>query len=312
MSQSDVHKNMKFLILLLPILAVVVVSGCTGGGGVGTGNGIVVEEFEPTLSEVWSNQETGLILKIENRGEAKAEDIHAQLFGINPDEWDADEEMDLDDVLGVDSVNNVPGGTRQVQWTGMRAPELTAGQTFTYIPKVRVSYDYATSAIKPITIVDMDEMIRLIQEGESIPTSATTYTAGPLSVSITTGQYAIGDFQSDYTFNLHIRVTDVWWGSNGRVVYDDYGGYGDSDDLYPFEMMITLPEELDFESYTSGCSSSWEDVSLSTDGTTEITCELEVSEAPEIMTQGLIRVDLRYRFAIDAYTTIEVTGTEPL
>jgi len=312
MTQSNMYRNMKFLILLLPILAVVAVSGCTSGGGIGTGNGIVIEVFEPTLSSVYSDQEVGLILKIENRGEARAEDIYAEIFGININDWNADEQKNLDDLLGVDSLNNVLGGTRQVQWTDMRAPQLTEGQIFTYRPKVRVSYDYATSAIKPITIVDKDEIIRLIQEGESIPSGITTYTSGPLSVAITTGQYVIGDFQSDYTFNLHIRITDLWWGSNGRVVYDDYGGYGDSDDLYPFEIMIDLPDDLDFRSYTPGCSSGWDDMSLATDGTAEITCELEVSDAPDIMVDDLIRVDLRYRFAVDASTTIKVTGTEQL
>jgi len=311
MRYTGTHKDLKLLMLILPVLAIVLVSGCTGGGTGGTGNGIFIEEFTPTLSELYSNQEVGLILKVENQGEAKAEDIRATIFGISTDDWDAYEEKNLEDLLGYDSVMGVPGGTRQVQWTNLRAPELPAGLSHTYTPKVRVAYDYATSAQKPITIVDKDEMVRLIQEGEHIPSGVTTYTSGPLSVDIRTGDYAISDFDADYKFNLYIRVTDLWWGSNGRVESED-SSFGDSDDLYPFEMMITLPDELDFGSYSEGCSTSWEDVSLTPDGTLEVTCELEVDDAPEIMTEGLIQVDLQYRFSVDTSTTIKVTGTQQL
>ena len=305
-------KNMKALmILVLPIIAVVAISGCLGGTVVGTGNGIVIEEFKPTLTTVYSDQEVGLLLKIENQGEAEAQDIRALIFGINSDEWNADEEKNLYDLLGVDPVTSVAGGTKIVQWTQMRAPYLAPSLEHIYTPKVRVSYDYATSAIKPITIVDKDEMVRLIQEGEIIPTGVTTYTAGPLSVDVTTGTYAIGDTYTDYTFNLQVYVTNLWWGSNGRVESEN-SPYGDSDDLYPLEMMITLPDELSFESSWDqpGCSYSYDDISMWDGHTAEITCALRVDDAPEVMTEGLIQVDLRYRFSVDAFTTIEVTGTE--
>jgi len=308
MPQSAAQKNMKLLALILPVFTVVIVSGCIGGSVVSTGNGIVIEDFKPTLSEIYSEQEINLLLRIENQGEARAEDIEAKIFGISTDEWDVfDEEKDLDDLLGVDPVNNVPGGTRQAQWTQLEAPELMTGQSHTYTPKVRVSYDYSTSAQKPITIVDKTEMTRLIQEGQSIPTGVTEYTAGPIAVDIKTGDFALSDTDSDYSFNLYIRLTNLWWGSNGRVESED-SSFGDSSDQYPLEMMITLPDELDFASWADECSSSWEDITMWDGQTTEITCELEVDDAPDIMTEGLIRVDLRYRFSVDASTTIKVTG----
>jgi len=303
-------KNMKVLILVLPIIAVVAISGCLGGTVGGTGNGIVIEEFKPTLTTAHSDQEVGLLLKIENQGEADAQDIRALIFGINANEWYADEEKYLGDLIGVDPVTSIAGATTIVQWTDMRAPTLASGLQHTYTPKVRISYDYATSAIKSITIVDKDEMVRLIQEGETIPTGVTTYTAGPLSVDVTTGTYAIGDLNTDYTFNLQIYITNLWWGSNGRVESED-SSYGSSGDYYPLEMQITLPDELSFESSWDqrGCSYSYEDISMWDGRTAEITCALRVDDAPLVMTEGLIQVDLRYRFSVDASTTIEVTGT---
>jgi len=311
MHRSDISSNLKILALVLPVLAVVLVSGCTGtGGGVSTGNGIVIEEFKPSLSEINSGQPITLLLKIENRGEGDAEDVEATIFGINTDEWDVyDEEKDLGDMLGVDSYTSTPGATKQAQWNA-EAPQLPQQLYHTYAPMVRVSYDYSTTSHKPITIVDRDELVSLLQSGESLPHGSTTYTAGPLSVAVTATDYTVSPDESGIDpFNLNIIITNLWWGSNGRVVHDSFG---DSDDAYPLEMKITLPDELDFTSAGSeqpGCSESWDDISLWDGHTGEITCELEIDDEPEIRTEGLIRVDLRYRFAVDSSTTVKVTGT---
>ncbi len=308
MPKTEVLKNMKLAILILPIIAIVAVSGCTTGTTIVTGNGIIIEEFKPTLTDVYSQDPVGLMLKIENRGEAKAEDIEALIFNINIDDWDvSDEEKDLNDLLGVDPFTSTPGGTKTVYWSDMEAPELAASLEHTYTPKVRVSYDYSTSAEKPITIVDRDELISIIQQGDSLPTGTTTCTAGPLSVDIMTGDYvASPDTSGDDPFNLHIYITNLLYGSQGKVVEGDFG---DSEDQYPLEMKITLPDELDFTSDSPDeCSESWTAISMWDAHDTEITCQLQVEEGPEIMTEGLIKVDIRYRFAIDASTTIKVTG----
>jgi hypothetical protein len=302
---------MKVLALVLPLLAVVVVSGCTTGGtSVSTGNGIVIEEFKPSLTTTNSGNPINLLLKLENQGEADAIDVEALIFNINTNECDvSDEDKNLGDMLGVDAFTSTAGATRQTQWSGLEAPMLPSQLTHTYTPMVRVSYDYTTSAYKPITIVDRDELIALIQGGENLPRGTTTYTAGPLSVDLTVTDYTVSPDESGIDpFNLNIKITNLWWGSNGKVIFD---GFGDSDDAYPLEMRITLPDELRITSDwdESGCSESWDEITLWDGHTGEITCELEISDEPEIRTEGLIQVDLQYRFAIDDSTTIVVTGT---
>ena len=81
-------------------------------------------------------------------------------------------------------------------------------------PIVRVSYDYKTIAQKPITIVDINELRRLIQQGETLQSKSTTYTAGPLSIEIKTGDF-VKTQSTDPTLPVYIAVTNDLWESGG-------------------------------------------------------------------------------------------------
>ena len=79
--------NMKFL-LILPVVAVVIASGCFGPSTTtGTGPGVSILEFKPDFTQLYSNEKVKLQLKVQNIGETKAESVRAEITGIDIDEW---------------------------------------------------------------------------------------------------------------------------------------------------------------------------------------------------------------------------------
>jgi len=81
--------------------------------------------------------------------------------------------VQLGDLIAHDPVSNTAGETKQVQFQNLRAPLLSRGTSFEYEPIVRVTYDYSTAAHKPITIVDRNELIRIQQQGQTLPSQQT-------------------------------------------------------------------------------------------------------------------------------------------
>ena len=152
----SLSRGRAFPVLLLG--AVLVASGCTtfGGTSIGGGPGVVITDFIPDLSQVFSGEDVRLQLRIQNQGEARATNVIAELTGIDLAEWGSfgggfGAVKQLGDLVPFDPVTNTPGETTSVTFSNLVAPTLSQGIQFTYTPIVRVSYDYATVAVKPIT-----------------------------------------------------------------------------------------------------------------------------------------------------------------
>ncbi len=308
--------DLGLIILLVPLAVVVMVSGCTGGDtGVSFGNGIVITGWEPDFSSVDSEEPVGLQLKIQNTGRADAENVVAQIININMDEWGTGfgwfgDEKDFGTLVAPDEQSGTPGQTETTIWN-LEAPELPEGMKFTYEPMIRVTYDYKTKAVKPITLVTTEELRRLVQSGMTLSGETTTYTEGPLSVEIRTGNF-VKTGEIDQEFPIYILITDI---GGGYVVpssgFWGTGWWGSDDEWAPVEMTITLPDSISLESEGSEyCSTSGETIELWKGKTAEITCMVSVDDPPDVREEGLIQVELEYTYYIDESTFVEVTGTE--
>jgi hypothetical protein len=172
-----------------------------------------------------------------------------------------------------------------------------------------VFYDYQTQAVKPITLVDVDELRRIIQQGKTLPGEATRSSAGPLSVEIRTGDFVKTQSYDD-PFPLNVFITNDLWESGGSV-YEGSGYYGSyyEDIQYPVKVKISLPDGMRLESGES-CSSSGEWVNLWKGKSAEITCEVRIDNPPDFRVEKLIQVELEYTYFLDASTTLRVIGTE--
>lgn len=306
--------NKRIYSFLLPLLLITVIgiSGCTtipGGGA--TGNGVAILEFLADFPELRSNEEVNLKLEIQNMGDAKAINVRAELTGISPEDWGSFiNVIQVGDLLAADAQAGTVGATRQIQWNRLFAPYLVKGTEFTYTPTVRVSYDYTTTAQKPITIVDQEELRRIIAAGESLTSGTTTQSAGPLNIQITTGNYVKSSgagFGTTYDiFPINIKISNPQF-SSGNTVVKPLSGFGP--ETYPIILRIDPPSGTNFvySGYGSDCS-QFVVIDLFQGRDTEITCELEVTNPPSIKQEGLITINLEYRYAIDASTSIKVFG----
>lgn len=308
---------MRSLTFLLTFSLVVLVSGCTAPGGDGTsfGSGVAITGFEsdyPGLT-LESGDEVSLLLKVQNKGEVDATNVDAQLFGIDLGEWGTGfswtgETQDLGTLLAADAQTNTVGQTKTAQWN-LETPELPKGTDVTYNPRVRVLYDYQTKAAKSITLVDVDELRKLIQQGRTIQGEPTQTSAGPFRVEIRTGNF-IKTQSYDDPFPLNIFITNNLWESGGSVVEGSDFGYGYDQYKYPVKVKLTLPDGMSLSGSGSGCSTSGEWVDLWKGKSSELTCEISITNPPEISVKKLIQVELDYRFSADASTSIRVAGTE--
>jgi hypothetical protein len=302
-------------LLLIPVLAVVLISGCVTGSSPGLGAGLAITDWKPDMTQVYSGDDVRLQLRLQNQGENRAENVRAELAGIDVSEWGTfsgflQSQEVAATMLPVDTTSNTPGEVRTVEWR-LQAPGLAKGTDFSYTPIVKVSYDYKTSAQKPITLVDVDELRRIQQQGKSLSSKPTTTSAGPLTVDIQTGNYVktSDDFGTQYDiFPVYIKVTNTEWANGGTAVQQ---GFGFSEGDYPVQLSITPPSGTSFvySGYGSDCS-SMVDVNLWQGKDAEITCEFEVTNPPTFQQEKLIKVDLDYRFQTESSTSINVVGTE--
>ena len=171
---------------------------------------------------------------MQNQGEVTARDIEAELTNIDMGEWGTfglfGFSENINDLLPYDERTNTPGAIKTMEWR-LEAPELAKGTTHTFSPMIKVSYDYKTVAQKPITLVDEDELRRIIQQGKSLPFKTTTYTAGPLMVEVKTGDFVrtssgLSSGESYEVFPVYVKVTNTDWESGGSVIKDGFGGFG--------------------------------------------------------------------------------------
>lgn len=302
---------------LIPVFAVMLISGCVAGPSTaGLGAGLAITDWTPDLQEVYSGDDIRLQFRVQNQGEVKAENVRAELAGIDISEWGTfgtfEETKEVaGTMLPYDKTANTPGEVRTMDWK-LRAPSLAKGTEFTYTPIVKVSYDYTTAAQKPITLVDVDELRRIKQQGRSLSGKSTTYSAGPLAVEIKTGNYVktSDDFGIQHDiFPVYIKVTNTQWEQGGTAVKDGMFGFGDGD--YPVQMTITPPAGTSFvySGFGSDCS-SLVDLNLWQGKDAEVTCEFEVTNPPSSQQEKLMKVELDYRYQTEKSTSVKVVGTE--
>jgi hypothetical protein len=207
----------------LPVLLVSVVifaSGCTTPS-TGAGSGITILDFTSDMPSYQSGDNVQLQLRFQNQGGVMARSVTAELAGISLSDWSGgigtgimyDQRPDL---LPYDSETNTQGGTDTVQWRLM-APNQQKGLNIDYEAIAKVTYDYKTSAQKMITVVNEDELRRIKQTGVgSLPMRTVVYSAGPLAVEVTTGEYAktaVQQFGYNNLFPVYIRISNVGGGN---------------------------------------------------------------------------------------------------
>ncbi|MFH1294898.1 MAG: hypothetical protein ABIH90_03085 [Candidatus Aenigmatarchaeota archaeon] len=286
----------------MPLVAVLFLSGCVGQGSVGVGKGLEINDLSVDFNSVDSGEKVTLYLKVSNTGSTEAKNVKAEIAGIDVREWKGKTTESLGDLLPVDPQSNTPGET-QTRTFDLNAPTLAKGLQVSYEPIVYVSYDYEATTVKALTLVDIDELRRMEQQGRGPSVKTKSSTGGPISVEIQAGEYVkTGTSSEAYNrFPLYITITNNDWGSGGTVI----PASGRNANDYPVQLTIDLPSQLS----ASDCKLR-DTINLWKGQNAEITCDMRVTRPPQKREDVLITVKMDYRYQIEASTSITVTGTK--
>ncbi|MBL7160278.1 MAG: hypothetical protein ISS93_00295 [Candidatus Aenigmarchaeota archaeon] len=289
-------------IAVLPILAVLIVSGCVSTVG---GNGVIIENFEPDFADAFGGEKITFQAKIRNTGSVGAKDVHAHVIGLG--EWGAGTtggaksdkiEMDCNGKKGVTLLPPQPdfGTTGEVAVCSLliQAPTPPKGLPVTYQPGLRVYYKYSSSVIKSINVGSQQELRRIQNTGAALPTETVSQTSGPVAITVVS-KGPIRMFGSEVEFPVEITVSNVGGGVVCSSNCDDKGSNWNR---------IKISTEFSGKQIND-CSKEF---TLFRGQSNTIVCKLKISDAP---TSGVIQKSVsveasNYGYFIDSATSVEV------
>ena len=307
----------KLPLLVVLLLAVVAISGCTGGpvSGAGGGAGVVIEAFEPDFPQIFVGEKAELRLKVKNAGgvDSKAgiasilgvDDSTVKIYGSQGTIFDStisssSQYCVLNNLLAADPTKGTSGEIQTCRFTfePRTDAKIPVGITIQYTPIVRLTYGYSTSSIKSISFLASNEMRALQDSGRPLPAETVTSTSGPISILINT-KGPIRTFENSVTFPIEIAVSNV----GGGVVCD--GGCEKADTWNRVKL------EYNFKNKMDGGNACPEYVQLFRGQSNTVTCKIT---EPDIGTVGAIQklyqVTATYNYFVEKSTSITVTGRE--
>lgn len=300
MRTDFVFWNKILLILLVSLL--IPFSGCIQPSGQILGPGVVILDFSPDFKNVNSGDKVKLLLKVQNQGATKAKNVRVEIAGID---WSGRLTESLGNLMPVDLEENTPGEVQTRQFI-LTAPRLAKGVKYTYHPIAKVSYDYNQITTKAITVVNVDELRRLIQQGRGPEVKSVFTSGGPLSVEVRTGKYVKTGPGVYNKFPLYIKIINTLWEQGGTTI--SKGRIRDID--YPVNIKIETEGgglSADCGGFVRG-SGRQGTIELWKGKDAELTCTMTVTERPTYRVDKLIHIKLDYRYQIEAKTDITVTG----
>jgi len=174
-------------LLLIPII---LVAGCTGGGGSQgptlSASGVVFKDFSPVTLEVYAGNNVNLYLQVQNNGYFDAEDVSIELYNCGRIRNDVGgnpvcgEEYNLGDLTMPDLDRGVAGETAEKEFVlSTSNVEFKPGRS-THVFSARMEYTYRATASKDVVLTSFQnwrEKAGNIEVGalaaESTPTPVT-------------------------------------------------------------------------------------------------------------------------------------------
>lgn len=305
---------MKKALVLIAVAAVIFSSGCLEGvwpqgETMVTGNGVVVNMFEPDFPELEPEDEFDLYLEVENIGGTDAEKVYAHLFNIDADEWNvSSESVNIDGLEAPDEVAGIPGDIGEATWE-MQAPTVPEGVVFEYSPKVRLMYEYQTVASASIPLMEKSEYKRLKERNMlNVPAITTDVSKGPLAVTVSARTPIVIDDYGEDTVEFRINVNLLQAGG----VFDPDHSTSDmnltSDDMDKLKIKIDA-SGVDTSAIDCTAFGTSVEEDLRRGSSLIYTCELKAKEF-SASTSIPITVTLDYGYYEDLTTDLKVTAQD--
>jgi hypothetical protein len=178
--------------ILLSVLLVVLIAGCTGKEVKQSfTDGLAINSFTATDSEVRSGDVVLFDLEVENIGGTTARNIIADLYGVEGT-WKDTQDNYLTDTQSKSLLTmkpplpqrNVPGDFKLAQWQ-LKTREIGQGLNPIMQVTARVSYDYNTSGHMTVAALSYDEFRRLqINNQQPAFTASAINSEGPIHLEV--------------------------------------------------------------------------------------------------------------------------------
>ena len=292
-------------ILILPVIAVVIASGCTipGMGGVTGGKGIIIESFEPDFSQIYSTESVQFSLKLRNAGTVDGVVKDIQTTGVD---WAQGGfggmgggicESAKGKMLPAVPDKGITGETKSCTWTlSPKADEVPDGLSVTFYPVARVTYHYSTSTAKSITFGTSSELRSIQDRGGTLPADTVSTTSGPIAIDIVS-KGPIRVSEAGVEFPIEIKITNV----GGGIPCTDCSS---SENWNKINLEVKTG---DLQPTEGSCDER--EVSLWRGKDNTIGCKLKVTSSGLTgRVQKIITVTADYDYIIDATTSVTVTG----
>ncbi len=186
----DALRRRSFLIVVL--LALVLVTGCTGGrpAKVDANNGITITEFVASPTQALDGDFVLLEVEFENTGGTTARNVQVDLFGVEGQWRDSFGNLitsTLTQTFGTlrrpIPERNIPGDFRLAHFNIM-TKDMPEGIAPVLPIEARVTYDYNTSGHLQLFAMSEGEYRRKNSLGEPFPTAEIINSAGPIKLDL--------------------------------------------------------------------------------------------------------------------------------
>ncbi len=294
---------MKKPIILLSLVFVVFLAGCTGTRVTSGTQGVVITSFSPDVTTTETSAPVTFTLVIENKGEWKATNVIAQLFGLSPD-WNQQTvkfpklSTSLD---GTDVSAGIPG---QIETDDVSVtPTASKATDTTYDANVRVAYTYATVSESLLRVAKTDYVKSITPPGgqptQTFGIISSKYTGGPLTVNVKTRTTTIPPTTNTVTVTFEIQNVG---GGRAFNVGGDIIGNPASVELDKIKWTVSSTGTT---SVPTTCSSSGKLVGAKSK---VITCTITLGTFTNFV-EIPVKLQIEYGYFVDSSTSVTVLKT---
>ena len=212
----------KKVLLAIPLMAVVMVSGCIDFGGsdvqTTTGLGLEIVELSIDRTDVYSGSSARIFMEVENQGQSEVDKAHLYLIGnLGASGWVPDNPATatFDSISPADPLRDVPAERKRTSWK-LTAPALSPGQSRTDQFTSRVYYPAKSTAQGTVWIYSEAEAEAARISGEKLSSTSFTYSKAPVSLEISVAPdppvvEGIGE-----EFTMYVKIKNI----GGGTVFD--------------------------------------------------------------------------------------------
>ncbi len=305
---------MRKYLIIIPLIFLIVLSGCVNKGGEETqiGQGVVISEFMPSTDVALGGGKTVILrMEVENKGSYPAKNVMACIFGpldksdsaVHQGMWQlkGDQCEKLSKELPPFDEDTGQGGMGRFRWE-IVSPYISYPEMRTDTFKGRVYYEYQSTATVTIPVYSESEYMAARQKGEKLKEGVKIIkSVGPVDLDIYVPEPVIAE---DRYFSIKITVRNT----GGGIVFDPEKAFSGSkpnieDKIGIIRLSYTVPSDLDIK-----CDNQ---VEMFTGTERSITCDVNIKNPEDIIgvREFPITIKARYGYYIEKSADVSVEKT---